>query len=129
VAEFDKVIRGGRMDCGFYQTFMGYALEGNREAHKFTLGDAYKDMRYVESMANAATVATPMANAVKTSFALAMVIGGSGAEGFMTYLSDYIAKANGLQNASTHRSLTVGRLPRYQTVLAATTIRAQQDFS
>ena len=64
VAEFDKVIRGGRMDCGFYQTYMGYALEGNREAHKFTLANAYKDMRYVESMANAATVATPMASAV-----------------------------------------------------------------
>ena len=31
---FDSVIRGSRMDCGFYQTFMGYALDGNREAHK-----------------------------------------------------------------------------------------------
>ncbi|MGA9253961.1 MAG: NAD(P)-dependent oxidoreductase, partial [Roseobacter sp.] len=37
VETFDSVIRGSRMDCGFYQTFMGYALEGNREAHKFTL--------------------------------------------------------------------------------------------
>jgi 3-hydroxyisobutyrate dehydrogenase-like beta-hydroxyacid dehydrogenase len=36
VETFDAVIRGGRMDCGFYQTFMGYSLEGNREAHKFT---------------------------------------------------------------------------------------------
>ena len=96
VAEFDKVIRGGRMDCGFYQTFMGYALEGNREAHKFTLANAYKDMRYVESMANAATVATPMASAVKNSFALAMATGGSGAEDYVPHLSDFIAKANGL---------------------------------
>jgi 3-hydroxyisobutyrate dehydrogenase-like beta-hydroxyacid dehydrogenase len=96
VAEFDKVIRGGRMDCGFYQTFMGYALEGNREAHKFTLGNAYKDMRYVESMANAATVATPMASAVKNSFALAMATGGDGAEDYVPHLSDFIAKANGL---------------------------------
>ncbi len=96
VAEFDKVIRGGRMDCGFYQTFMGYALEGNREAHRFTLGNAYKDMRYVESMANAATVATPMASAVKNSFALAMATGGSGAEDYVPHLSDFIAKANGL---------------------------------
>ena len=96
VAEFDKVIRGGRMDCGFYQTFMGYALEGNREAHRFTLGNAYKDMRYVESMANSATVATPMASAVKNSFALAMATGGNGTEDYVPHLSDFIAKANGL---------------------------------
>jgi hypothetical protein len=32
--------RGGRMDCSFYQTFMGYAIEGNREARKFTLVNA-----------------------------------------------------------------------------------------
>jgi 3-hydroxyisobutyrate dehydrogenase-like beta-hydroxyacid dehydrogenase len=96
VAEFDKVIRGGRMDCGFYQTFMGYALEGNREAHRFTLGNAYKDMRYVESMANAATVATPMASAVKNSFALAMAAGGNGLEDYVPHLSDFIAKANGV---------------------------------
>lgn len=96
VSEFDKVIRGGRMDCGFYQTFMGYALEGNREAHKFTLGNAYKDMRYVESMANAATVATPMASAVKNSFALAMATGGNGPEDYVPHLSDFIAKANGI---------------------------------
>jgi 3-hydroxyisobutyrate dehydrogenase-like beta-hydroxyacid dehydrogenase len=96
VAEFDKVIRGGRMDCGFYQTFMGYALEGNREAHRFTLGNAYKDMRYVESMSNAATVATPLASAVKNSFAMAMATGGDGPEDYVPHLSDFIAKANGL---------------------------------
>ena len=96
VAEFDKVIRGGRMDCGFYQTFMGYALEGNREAHKFTLANAYKDLRYIESMANAATVGTPMASAVKNSFALAMATGGNGAEDYVPHLPDYVAKANGL---------------------------------
>ena len=96
VSEFDKVIRGGRMDCGFYQTFMGYALEGNREAHRFTIGNAYKDMRYVESMANAATVVTPMASAVKNSFALAMATGGNGPEDYVPHLSDFIAKANGI---------------------------------
>jgi 3-hydroxyisobutyrate dehydrogenase-like beta-hydroxyacid dehydrogenase len=97
VAEFDKVIRGGRMDCGFYQTFMGYNLEGNREAHRFTIGNAYKDMRYVESMANAATVATPMASAVKNSFALAMATGGNGPEDYVPHLADFVARANGIK--------------------------------
>ena len=96
VNAFDKVIRGGRMDCGFYQTFMGYALEGNREAHKFSLGNAYKDMRYVEAMANAATVTTTMASAVKNSFAVAMANGGAGAEDYVPHLADFIARANGI---------------------------------
>jgi len=98
VATFDKVIRGGRMDCGFYQTFMGYALEGNREAHRFTLSNAYKDIRYLESMANAATVTTTMTSAVKNSFAVAMANGGAGPEDYVPHLADYIARANGLND-------------------------------
>ena len=96
VAQFDKVIRGGRMDCGFYQTFMGYALEGNREAHRFTLANAYKDLRYVEAMANAATVATPLASAAKNAFAMAMATGGDGPEDYVPHLADFVARANGL---------------------------------
>lgn len=96
IAGFDSVIRGGRMDCGFYQTFMGYALEGNREAHRFTLSNGYKDMRYVEAMANAANVATPIASAVKNSFAGAVATGGDGASDYVPHLADFVARANGL---------------------------------
>lgn len=96
VPKFDNVIRGGRMDCGMYQTFMGYALEGNREAHKFSLSNAYKDMKYVESMANDATVTTTMSSAVKNAFALAMATGGDGPNDYVPHLSDFISKANGI---------------------------------
>jgi 3-hydroxyisobutyrate dehydrogenase-like beta-hydroxyacid dehydrogenase len=93
---FDSVIRGGRMDCGFYQTFMGWTIEGNREAHRFTLTNAYKDLRYLESMANAAPVATPVTSAVKNSFATAVTQGGAGPEDYVPHLADFIARANGL---------------------------------
>jgi 3-hydroxyisobutyrate dehydrogenase-like beta-hydroxyacid dehydrogenase len=73
---FDAVIRNGRMDCLFYQTFMEYTLNGNKEAHKFTLTNAFKDLRYLESMADDAGVANPMGNAVKNSFGLALTQGG-----------------------------------------------------
>lgn len=96
-ATFDSVIRGGRMDCGFYQTFMGYALDGNRAAHRFTLSNAYKDLRYLESMANAATVTTTMASAAKNSFAAAMAQGGSGPEDYVPHLTDFVARANGVE--------------------------------
>jgi 3-hydroxyisobutyrate dehydrogenase-like beta-hydroxyacid dehydrogenase len=96
VQTFDNVIRGGRMDCGFYQTFMGYALLGDREAHRFTIGNAYKDMRYVESMANAALVTSHLASAIKNSFGGAMARGGNGPEDYVPHLTDFVATANGL---------------------------------
>lgn len=92
---FDSVIRGGRMDCGFYQTFMGHTIEGNRAAHRFTLTNALKDLSYLESMADAARLANPVGNAVKNSFALAVAGGADGAEDYVPHLPDHIARANG----------------------------------
>jgi 3-hydroxyisobutyrate dehydrogenase-like beta-hydroxyacid dehydrogenase len=98
-AQFDSVIRGSRMDCGFYQTFMAYAVEGNREAHKFTLTNALKDMRYLESMADGVALANPIGNAVKNSFALAHAAGGDGPEDYVPHLVDYVARRNGLNRS------------------------------
>ena len=92
---FDSVIAGGRMDCPFYQTFRGYAIEGNREAHKLTLSNALKDLAYLESMADAAKIANPLGNATKNAFALAIGRGGDGAEDYVPHLVDFIAEANG----------------------------------
>ena len=94
--QFDSVIRGSRMDCGFYQTFMGYAVDGNREAHKFTLTNALKDMRYVESMADSVALANPVGNAVKNSFALAHAAGGDGPDDYVPHLVDFVARQNGI---------------------------------
>lgn len=96
VDQFDSVIRGSRMDCGFYQTFMGYAVEGDREAHKFTITNALKDLRYLEAMADNVALANPVGNAVKNSFALASAAGGDGPEDYVPHLVDFIARQNGL---------------------------------
>ena len=50
-AQFHAVIGGGRMSCGFYDTFMKYVVERDRDAHKFTLANAHKDMRYLADLA------------------------------------------------------------------------------
>lgn len=94
--EFDSVIRGSRMDCGFYQTFMGYAVEGNRESHRFTLKNGLKDMRYLEAMADSVGLSNPIGNAVKNSFALAVSGGGNGAEDYVPHLVDFVARQNGV---------------------------------
>jgi 3-hydroxyisobutyrate dehydrogenase-like beta-hydroxyacid dehydrogenase len=94
-ARFDSVVRGGRMDSPFYQTFMRYTLEGDRDAHKFTLQNAYKDMRYLESMADAAGVANPMGNAVKNAFGLAVATGKG--QDYVPMLAENVAAANGVK--------------------------------
>ncbi|MCT4494178.1 NAD(P)-dependent oxidoreductase [Bosea minatitlanensis] len=94
---FDSVIRGSRMDCGFYQTFMQYVLERDRDAHKFTLVNALKDVRYLEGVANAAGVANPIGNAVKNSYATAVASGRGG--DYVPMISDWIAGLNGVSLA------------------------------
>jgi 3-hydroxyisobutyrate dehydrogenase-like beta-hydroxyacid dehydrogenase len=94
---FDSVVRGGRMDCGFYQTFMQYVLERDRDAHKFTLVNAYKDMRYLSAMADGVSVANPLGAAVKNSFAAAVSAGRG--EDFVPMLSDFVAKGAGVDLA------------------------------
>lgn len=91
---FNSVISGGRMDCGFYQTFMKYVLERDRDAHKFTLVNALKDVRYLEGVANAAGVPNPIGNAVKNAYASA-VANGRG-EDYVPMLSDWIAEMSGV---------------------------------
>ncbi len=93
---FDSVIRGSRMDCGFYQTFMGYAVDGNREAHKFTLTNALKDLKYLESMADGVGLANPVGNAAKNAFAMAHATGGDGPEDYVPHLVDFVARQNGV---------------------------------
>ena len=90
---FDSVVRGGRMDCGFYQTFMRWTLEGDRDAHKFALSNAFKDMRYLELMADAAGLANPVGNAVKNAYALPVAAGKG--DDYVPMLSTYVASLNG----------------------------------
>ena len=90
---FDSVIRGGRMDCGFYQTFSKYVLERDRDAHRFTLNNGLKDVTYLAGFAQALGVANPMGAAVRNSFALA--VGTGHGEDYVPMLSDVVAEHNG----------------------------------
>ena len=89
------VIAGGRMDCGYFQTFSAYAAKGERESHKFSLRNALKDLRYVENMANAAVVANPIGNAVKNTYAVAVAQGEG--DTYVPLVVDTIALQNGLK--------------------------------
>ena len=94
IETFDKVIRGSRMDCGFYQTFMGYALEGNENSHQFSLSNAAKDVRYLDAMANDAKMSNPVGSAVRNLYAAA--VGAGYGERYVPMLTDYVADVNGV---------------------------------
>lgn len=94
VETFDSVLRGSRMDCGFYQTFFQYVLERDRDAHKFTLANAYKDMRYLAAMADGAATPNPIGSAVKNAYAAAVAAGHG--EDFVPTLSDFVAAGAGV---------------------------------
>ena len=95
VQTFDKVLRGSRMDCGFYQTFFQYVIDGNRDSHKFTLVNALKDMRYVEAMTMSAGVSNPLGNAVKNYYTIAVNAGR--AEEYVPMVWDAVAELNGVK--------------------------------
>ena len=94
---FDSVIRGGRMDCGFYQTFFTWVLERDPNAHRFSIANALKDLTYLSAYANASGIANPLGAAVRNSFALAA--GAGRADDFVPMLSDVVAGMNGVQLA------------------------------
>ena len=91
---FDSVISGGRMDCPFYQTFRKYVIERDRNAHRFTINNAHKDVTYLAGFAQALGVANPVGAAVRNSFALA--VGGGHGEDYVPMLSDIVAGMNGV---------------------------------
>jgi 3-hydroxyisobutyrate dehydrogenase-like beta-hydroxyacid dehydrogenase len=90
----DTWLRGTRMSCGFLDTFMRAAVDGDRDAFRFAVRNGLKDMRYVENLANGLVVANPLGNAVKNTFALA-VAQGRGDE-FVPVIAEVVAQANGV---------------------------------
>lgn len=92
---FDSVIRGGRLDCPFYQTFFRWVLERDPDAHKFAIRNGFKDMSYLAGFANASGVANPIGAAVRNSFAQAVAAGRG--EEYVPMLSDFVAEANGIK--------------------------------
>ncbi|MBA4791992.1 MAG: NAD(P)-dependent oxidoreductase [Rhizobiales bacterium] len=91
---FDSVIRGSRMDCGFYQTYMKYVLERDVNAHRFTISNAHKDMRYVNNLATATGAANFVSANVKNVYAAAEGLGRG--DWNVPQISDVVATLNGV---------------------------------
>ncbi len=92
-AVFDGVVSGGRMDCGFYQTFRRYVIERDPNAHRFTLANGLKDVTYLAGLAQALGAANPVGASVRNVFAAA--VGAGHGQDYVPSLTDLVATANG----------------------------------
>jgi 3-hydroxyisobutyrate dehydrogenase-like beta-hydroxyacid dehydrogenase len=77
---------------------MQYAVDGDRNAHKFTIRNAHKDMRYLAGLANESGVASHLASAVKNSFATAEGI--NRGDDYVPMLADIVAELNGVRRTT-----------------------------
>ena len=98
IEQFHSVVGSGRMRSPFYDTFMKWSIENDPNAHKFTISNAHKDMRYLASMANEVGAVNNLQALVKNNFA-AMEAVGQG-ERFVPMLADFVAELNGLVPAA-----------------------------
>lgn len=89
-----KIIGPSRMGSGFFETFMRYVVDRDRDAHKFTITNAGKDVRYVNAMATDAGVMNVMAASIKHYYTHVEAIGQGG--DYVPMLSDHIGRLNGL---------------------------------
>lgn len=96
-SQFHSVIGTGRMRNGFYDTFMKYVIERDRDAHKFSIFNAHKDMCYLANMATAAGAANFIGSMVKNYCATAESTGKG--EDYLPMLSDHVASLNGISLA------------------------------
>ncbi len=94
VEQYHRVLGSGRMRCGFYDTFMKWTLEGDPNAHLFTIDNAHKDMRYLSNLANALGAVSPLQSQVRVSYAGMAALGEGGR--FVPMLAGHVARANGL---------------------------------
>ena len=93
-----EVISPSRMGNGFFETFMGYVVDRNRDSHKFSIANAAKDLRYLNDMASDADVVNIMAAAARHYYTHVVATGH--AEDYVPMLSDHVGVLNGIDMAA-----------------------------
>ncbi|WP_226624376.1 NAD(P)-dependent oxidoreductase [Alloyangia pacifica] len=92
-----QVIGSSRLGNGFFDTFMRYAVDRDMEAHKFSIFNGGKDVRYANAMAAKVNAPALIASATRHYFSTAEATG-HGAD-YVPSLSDRIAEMGGIDLA------------------------------
>jgi 3-hydroxyisobutyrate dehydrogenase-like beta-hydroxyacid dehydrogenase len=74
-AVFREVLSNSGMNCGNFQSFSKYAVDGDPTAHRFTQANGFKDLTYYTRMADGLRAATLMSDAALQTLKLGMAMG------------------------------------------------------
>ena len=106
----EKVIGSSRLSNGFFDTFMKYTVGRDRDAHRFTMTNAAKDVGYVANMAQSAGVVNIMGAAINQYFTHVTATGKG--DDFVPMLADHLGALNGVdiaQEVATANSLAAAK--------------------
>jgi hypothetical protein len=74
-AVFREIVTNSGMNCGNFQSFSKYAVEGDPTGHRFSIGNGFKDLVYYQRLANGRRTATLMSDAALQTLRLGMAMG------------------------------------------------------
>lgn len=92
-AVFREIVTNSGMNCGNFQSFSKYAVEGDAGAHKFTIVNGAKDLTYYSRLANKLGAATLMSDGALQTLKLGVAMGMG--ERFMPQIGDIVLALNG----------------------------------
>jgi 3-hydroxyisobutyrate dehydrogenase-like beta-hydroxyacid dehydrogenase len=72
---FREVLSNSGMNCGNFQNFSKYVVDGDPNAHKFTIANGAKDLRYYTRMADRLDAATLMSDGTLQTLKLGLAMG------------------------------------------------------
>lgn len=94
---FDALISTSRMDCAFFQTFMGWARSGDASSHQFELGTGEHTVADAAQLAGELKLEMQVLPAIHAVFRRALADGLGGA--YLPELPRSVAQASGLDIA------------------------------
>ncbi len=93
IRDLHSIVSAGPLSNGIYQNVMKWVLEGDREAHKFTLVNARKDIRYYNRLAESVESSAIVGSAARQLYEIANNLGYGNS--YIPRLCDATAELNG----------------------------------
>ena len=89
---YDSLVRSSRMHCEFYDTFIGWALHGDADSHRFALNTALHTISDVSAFAGSVDLKSKLMLGISELFGQAVATGDG--EAMLAELPRSVAKAN-----------------------------------
>ena len=87
-----EVVTNSGMNCPNFQNFAKYPVDGDREGHRFSIANAFKDLSYYEKMATRHQAATLMSDGALQTLKLGMAMGMG--ERYVPEMADIVVALN-----------------------------------